>query len=132
MTPRRGTRRGEALRRAHEAKARRDAERADRESRIETALADYYQATAESERIKDTARRKADTLLSAADDSAAESDAAARAAVRRLRDLLGGTTEVAHLCGLTVPAVRTLLAETAPEQEKDPSECGDGYPVAGM
>lgn len=122
MTPRRGTRRGEALRRAHEAKARRDTERAERETQIETALTDYYQATAESERIKQTARRKADTLLAEANESAADPDAQARNAVRRLRDLLGGITEAAQLCGITVPAARALLVEPVTGQ----SDTADG------
>jgi len=112
--PRRGTRRAEALRRAQEAKARRDIERAEREAFIEAALADYYQATAETERIRDTARRRADTLIAAGEQTAAESVAAARDAVRRLRDLLGGNAEVAQLCGITPAMVRTILA-TAPE-----------------
>ena len=52
MTRRGSSARAAALRRAQEAKAQRDAERMHRETRIEAALADYYQATAEAERIR--------------------------------------------------------------------------------
>lgn len=107
---RRGTRRAEALRRAQEAKAQRDAERAEREALIEAALADYYQATAEAERIRDAARVKADAVVAAGERSAADSVAAARDAVRRLRELLGGNAEVAQLCGITIATVRAYLA----------------------
>jgi hypothetical protein len=44
---RRGTSRAEAVPRAHEAKAQRDAARRQHETDVEAALADYYQATAE-------------------------------------------------------------------------------------
>lgn len=126
--PRRGTRRAEALRRAQEAKSRRDTERAEREALIEAALADYYQATAETERIRDTARRKADTLIAAGEQTAAESIAAARDAVRRLRDLLGTNTEVAHLCGISITTVRSCLADgpEPPGTSAVPAGGGDG------
>lgn len=130
--PRRGTSRSEALRRALEAKSQRDIEHAERERLIEAALADYYQATAEAGRIRDTARRKADTLIEAGEKSAAGSVAAARDAVRRLRDLVGGNAEVAQLCGTTPAMIRTILA-AAPRTSGDravspgaPAEDTDG------
>jgi hypothetical protein len=107
---RRGSARAEALRRAHEAKAQRDAERLRRELRIEAALTDYYQATAEAERIRSAARRKADGITAEAEQAVARPLAAARDAVRRLRELLGGNTEVAELCGISAAAVREILA----------------------
>ena len=113
---RQGKSRAEAVRRAHEAKSQRDAERRRHEEQIEAALADYYQATADAERIRAAARRKADAVTDAAEQAAAGSVAAARDAVRRLRDLLGGNAEVAELCGITTAAVREILAEApAPE-----------------
>src|SRR5580693_8032775 len=120
---RRGTFRAEAIRRAHEAKAQRDAERMRREAQIEAALADYYQATAEAERIRSAAARRAEGVIAEAEKAAAEPLGAARDAVRRLRDLLGGNAQVAELCGISAATVREILASrtTAPSggwQEK--------------
>jgi hypothetical protein len=108
--PRRGSARADAIRRAHQAKAARDAARQHREALIESALADYYHAAALAERIRDTGRRKCEELLAEAERAAVPQDAAAAQAVRRLRDLLGGVPETAQLCGVTVAAVRDMLA----------------------
>jgi hypothetical protein len=108
--PRRGSARADAIRRAHQAKAARDAARQHREALIESALADYYHAAALAERIRDTGRRKCEELLAEAESAAVPQDAAAAQAVRRLRDLLGGVPETAQLCGVTVAAVRDMLA----------------------
>ena len=110
MARRRGSSRAAALRRAQEAKAERDAERMRREAQLEAALADYYQATAEAERIRSNARHKAEATLTEAEQAAAKPVAAARDAVHRLRDLVGGNAEVAALCGITTAAVREILA----------------------
>jgi hypothetical protein len=107
---RRGTSRAEAVRRAHEAKAQRDAARKQHEADVEAALADYYQATAEADRIRSAARRKADVTLADAERAAAGPHKTSCDAARRLRDLLGGAAEVAELCGITPAAVRELLA----------------------
>jgi hypothetical protein len=98
------------LRRAQHAKAGRDAERVLRERQVEVALADYFEAVASAERLRAAARRKAGAVLQASEQAAAEPEAAARAAVRRLRELTGSHGEVAALCGLSVTAVRELLA----------------------
>ena len=108
--PRRGSARADAIRRAHEAKAARDAARQHREALIESALADYYQAAALAERIRDTARSKCDEVLAEAERTAEPQDTAVGQAVRRLHELLGGTAETAQLCGLSAAAVRELLA----------------------
>jgi hypothetical protein len=123
---RRGSARAEALRRAHEAKAQRDAERLHRESRIEAALADYYQATAEAERIRSAARRKADGITAEAERAVARPLATARDAVRRLRELLGGNTEVAELCGISTAAVREILASGSDLGSPADGRPGDG------
>jgi hypothetical protein len=115
--PRRGSSRADAIRRAHAAKAARDAARQHREALIESALTDYYQAAALAERIRDTARRKADELLAEAEQTALPQDNAGAGAVRRLRELLGGITETAELCGLPAAAVRDILAV------HDPAPC---------
>jgi hypothetical protein len=114
--PRRGTARADAIRRAHQAKAARDAARQHREALIESALTDYYQAAALAERIRDTARRKADELLTETERTVGTHDAAAAEAVRRLRELLGGITETAQLCGLSATAVRDILASRNSER----------------
>jgi len=106
--------RAAALRAAQQAKAERDAERAQRERQIEAALTDFYEATARVVRIRDEARRKADGLVAAAEQACGDPATQARAAVRRLRKLTGGTTEVARLCGLNVAAVREMLAAPEP------------------
>ena len=108
--PRRGSARADAIRRAHQAKAARDAARQHREAQIEGALADYYQAAAHAGRIRDTARRKCEELLAEAERTAEPQDAAVAQAVGRLRDLLGGVTETAQLCGLTTTTVREILS----------------------
>ena len=118
--PRRGSARADAIRRAHEAKAARDAARQHREALIESALADYYQAAALAGRIRDTARRRCEELLAEAERTAGPQDAAAAQAVRRLRDLLGGATETAELCGLTIAVVRDMLAGGTPGQAARP------------
>jgi hypothetical protein len=124
---RRGTSRAEAVRRAHEAKAQRDAARKQHEADVEAALADYYQATAEANRIRSAARRKADAALADAERAAVGPDKAACDAVRRLRDLLGGAAEVAELCGINAAAVRELLA--AKSAAGTPQEDGANGPV---
>jgi hypothetical protein len=73
--PRRGSARADAIRRAHEAKAARDAARQHREALIESALADYYLAAALAERIRDTARGKCEELLAEAERTADPQDA---------------------------------------------------------
>ena len=115
--PRRGSARADAIRRAHEAKAARDAARQHREALIESALADYYQAAALAERIRDTARSKCDEVLAEAERTAEPQDAAVGQAVRRLHELLGGTAETAQLCGLSAAAVRELLAGRQPGRD---------------
>ena len=127
--PRRASVRAEALRLAHQAKSARDTARQHREAQVEAALADYYQATAEADRIRDTASRKAAALLADADRAAAPQSNAAAQAVRRLRSLLGGITETAQLCGLTTVAVRDILAgrtlvgngDSAPQEPARPA-----------
>lgn len=124
---RRGSARADALRRAHAAKADRDAARQLREAQIESALADYYLAAGLAERIRDTGRRKAEELVAEADRAAVPQDAAAADAIRRLRDLLGGVVETAELCGLTTTTVREILSGRP--GGRDPGKPGtDGSP----
>jgi hypothetical protein len=98
------------LRRAQEAKAARDAAAAQREQQVEAALADYFEAVAQADRVRADARRKAELLLDGAEQAAGGPLTAARDAVRRLRELTGSIIEVAGLCGITASAVRDLLS----------------------
>jgi hypothetical protein len=111
MTRRRTSVRAAAIRRAHEAKAQRDAERIARERAIEAALADYFEATDRAAAIRAEARYKADKILAGAETAAGTPEAAGRCAVRRLRELAGSHAEVAGLCGLSVAVVRTMLRD---------------------
>jgi hypothetical protein len=135
-----------ARRAARQAKAERDAARLERETMIEAALTDYYQATAQAEQIRAAARRKADGHIAEAERAAAVPVAAARDAVQRLRDLLGGNAEVAALCGISAAAVREILAagrdtalartgnrEGQMDEDAQPGEHtpGPGRPVIG-
>ena len=115
--PRRGSARADAIRRAHQAKAARDAARQHREALIEGALTDYHQSAAIAGRIRDTARRKCEELLAETERAAKPQDAAAAQAARRLRDLLGGIPETAQLCGLSAAAVRDMLADRQAGQD---------------
>lgn len=103
--------RAAAIRRAHEAKAQRDAERIARERTIEAALADYFEATDRAAAIRAEARYKADKILAGAETAAGTPETAARDAVRRLRALTISHAEVAGLCGLSVTAVRAMLRD---------------------
>jgi hypothetical protein len=115
VTRRQGSIRAAAIRRAHQAKAQRDAERIAREREIEAALADYFEAVGQAAAIRSDARQKADKILAEAEAAAAPPRKASRAAVGRLRALTGSHADVAALCGLTVPAVRALLRDDDPQ-----------------
>jgi hypothetical protein len=124
----RSTRRA-ARRRAQQAKAVRDQERAHREEEIEAALTDYYEAAGRVNQRMDAARRRADAVVRTAEQSSADDTAAARDAISRLRALLP-VPEIAVLCGLTQRAVRDMLPASAesPDEPDDGEEC---RPTAG-
>jgi len=91
-----------ALTKAQEAVAQRDAERIRREKQVEAALADFYQAQGEVERIH-----------KAAEAAATPFEAAIRESVRIL-DRLGETKPgIAGLTGLSLPRVRDCLSDVA-------------------
>jgi len=119
MARRGSSARAAALRRAQQAKAARDAARLRREKDIEAALADYFEATEQAERLRAEARRKADRLVTDADLAAETPRQAATAAVHRLRALVGTATEVASLCGISAAEVRAVLARSV-----SPSQSG--------
>jgi hypothetical protein len=85
--------------------AQRDAERIKREKQLEAALADFYQAQGDVERI-----------YMAAEAAAAPFEARIREAVRSL-DRLGETRPgIAGLTGLSLSRVRDCLADDVEEQ----------------
>lgn len=90
----------QALAKATEAVALRDAERIEREKRLRTTLAEFFQAQGEADRIR-----------SAADQAAASFDTAMRDAVRALDALGESRTGIASLTGLPLTRVREYLAE---------------------
>ncbi|MGL5829876.1 MAG: hypothetical protein ACRC0L_09955 [Angustibacter sp.] len=99
-----------ARERARSAKAELDAQRAEREKKIEDAAANYYEA--------EDAIREADEARSLAQLRAAQ-------AIAELIDVHDEPADrVAALCGLTVPKVRALrkqaLKEAAAEVEDSP------------
>jgi hypothetical protein len=110
MGRRRTSARAAALRQAREAKALRDAERLVREQRIEAALADYFESAGRAGQIRADGQRRAEKVIADAEASAAESDVAARRAIRKLRDLEQTNAEIAGLCGLSVMAVRAMAS----------------------
>ena len=88
-----------ALTKAQEAVAQRDAERIKRERQVEAALADFYQAQGEVERIQ-----------AAAEVAAAPFEETIRESVRSL-DRLGETRPgIAELTGLPLSRVRDFLS----------------------
>lgn len=123
MNARDSSRTRQAVRRAREARAAREQALAAREEAIEATLVAYFQAIGEVERITQQAQVKADALLAEAARTAATPRAAACAAVRQLRELVGNNAQVAELCGLKLEEVRDMLAATrADEAPPDASE----------
>lgn len=103
-----GSARAQALRRARAAAAAAEAERVARHRRVEAALAEYFEAATAAGRIRDAARARADKVLAAAEEAAAGHDAAACAAIARLRELGQVNAQIAGLCGISVIAVRAM------------------------
>jgi len=128
MARRARARRADAERQAHAAKAARDEERQEREARIEVALADYYEARARVDGVREAARAKADAALADGERAATEPAAAMHAAIRTLRGLCDTNAEVADLCGLTVAQVRELLAATRTDRNGDGETAVPGQP----
>ncbi len=105
--------RAAAVRAAQDAKARRDAERLRRERMVDGALADFYEAMARAEALREQARARAARLIEQAELAAAEPEQAARTAVARLHNLGESREQIADLTGLRPVEVRAMLAESA-------------------
>jgi len=91
--------RAAAVRRAHEATSRRDAERIQRERELEAALVDFYAALARIEKVRAKAAREVEPFEHSADE-----------AVRRMARLGEPVTSIAELTKLPNSQVRAALA----------------------
>jgi hypothetical protein len=118
--------RARVLRRARAAAAPAEAERQSRQRRVEAALAAYFEAADGARRIREAARAKAEKILDAAEDAAAGHDAAACEAIGRLRALGEVNARIAALCGITVPAVRSMAARARSAPAASPAGGGTG------
>lgn len=92
----------QALAKATEAVARRDAERIEREKRLQATLTEFFQAQGEAERIR-----------SAAEEAAAPFEAAMRDSIRALEGIGETRAGIASLTGLPLSRVREHLADGA-------------------
>lgn len=102
--------RARALRRARAAQAPAEARRQARQRGVEAALAAYFEAADQAERIRRTAAARAQRIIAAAELAAGDHDAAAGRAVWRLRELGEVNAEIARMCGTTVAKVRAMAA----------------------
>lgn len=119
MTRRTGaSAKAQALAKATEAVARRDAERIEREKRLQTTLMEFFHAQGEAERIR-----------AAADDAAAPFDAAMRDSLRALEDIGETRVGIASLTGLSLSRVREQLAEGDLAQTARDSRTADSEPL---
>jgi hypothetical protein len=110
--------RTQALARAAEAVARRDAERVEREKRLQSVLADYFHAQGEAERIQ----REAEV-------AAASFNASIRDALRTLENLRESRAGIAQLTGLSLARVREYLADTPMDGAAEAAPVLAGAPV---
>ncbi|GAA2031320.1 hypothetical protein GCM10009839_34020 [Catenulispora yoronensis] len=104
--------RAEAVRRAKELRASREAARARLDDQIETQTAALLGAVLEAERVRGRARVAAEKVLADGEASASEFERQAASSVRALRELNLTNGEIAEQCGLSVSALRGLLAQT--------------------
>jgi hypothetical protein len=99
--------------------ARRDAERIEREKRLQTVLAEFFHAQGEAERIR-----------AAADDAAAPFDAAMRDSARALDELGETRAGIASLIAAPLTRVREYLVDditaSTANDPKSPDCGGDG------
>jgi hypothetical protein len=102
--------RASAVRAAQEAKARRDAERLERERKVEAALADFYESRMRAEVIREAARVRVAKFLQEAEAAAREPRISAHAAVMALKELGETREQIAELTGMSVTEVRVHLS----------------------
>lgn len=120
--------RARALRRARAAQAPAEARRQARQLRVEAALAAYYEAAEQAARIRGAASARASRIVAQAETAAGVHDAEAARAVGQLRELGEVNAEIARSCGISVAAVRKLVAAARPSG--DGAEPGHDAPGA--
>lgn len=126
MARRDRTRRTAAQRRARDARAQRESAWHARERQLEAALADFFAATAEADRIRSAGKAKADAALASAEIAASKPYAAACAAVLRLRQLVDTNAELAGLCGIRPDEVSEMLAHARQHAPEPPAQAAGG------
>jgi hypothetical protein len=116
--------RASAVRAALEAKARRDAERLERERKVEAALADFYESRMRAEVIREAARVKVARILREAEQAARGPLMAAHATILVLKELGESREQIAELTGLGVTDVRAHLGGTWEPGRADSADAG--------
>ena len=106
--------RAEAVRRAKELRAAREAERARLDDLIEAETTALLDALLEAQRVRERAKAVAEKAIADGEVSAAEFEQQAASSVRALRGLDLTNGQIADLCGLSVGAVRGMMAQTRP------------------
>lgn len=104
--------RARALRRARAAAAPAEAERQARQRRVEAALAAYFEAAGQAQRIREAAAARAARIMAGAEDAAGHHDAGACQAIGQLRALGLVNAQIAGLCEISVPAVRAMAGRS--------------------
>ena len=102
------------MRRAKELRAEREAARARLDDLIEAGTAALLDALLEARRVRERAKAVAEKTIADGEASAAEFERKAAESVRALRGLNLTNAEIAELCGLSVGAVRGMMAQAAP------------------
>jgi hypothetical protein len=100
-----------------------------RQLRGEAALAAYFEAAEQAGQIRRAAGARAARIVAEGERSAAVHDLAAARAVGELRELGEVNAEIARMCGISVPAVRRLVAAAragSPEPGSDADRCSGG------
>lgn len=106
--------RAEAVRRAKELRAAREAERARLDDLIEAGTAALLDALLEAQRVRERAKAVSEKAIADGEASAVEFERSAAESVRALRGLNVTNAEIADLCGLSVGAVRGMMAQSRP------------------
>ena len=102
------------MRRARELRAAREAERARLDDLVEAGTAALLDALLEAQRVRERAKAVAEKAIADGEASAVEFERKAAESVRALRELNVTNAEIAELCGLSVSAVRGMMAQARP------------------
>lgn len=100
------------MRRAQEAKQRRDNQRLHREQQITVALADFFEQIQRAEDLTTHAAAKASRIIADAEHAALTPKTMAAQALARLIELVETRAAVTELTGLTAAEVRELASQS--------------------